>query len=149
MNDIDAKIVARMERLRGDITAAMASNNINATGRTSDSLQVQVYDEGVRLLSVAGDHAPLQTVEIGREGGNVPKRFYLILKDWSIAKGIQFATDRERSTFAYFLGKKIAREGTQRHKSHVDIYSTLTTEAANEIKGMILASVREMIKTNF
>ena len=148
MSEIANNVVQRLEKLKADIQAAMVANNINASGRTSASLAVVEYEGGAKLVAGAGNRAPLPTLEIGREGGRVPKGFYQILVQWSIDKGIAFSSERERHTFAYFLGKKIAREGTARHAVHVDVYSTLTQQAADEIGGMILAEVKELIKSN-
>lgn len=149
MESIEQKILQRLDRLRADIQAAMEANKENASGRTSSSLQVVQYEGGAKLVAAEGDRAPLRTLEVGREGGKVPYKFYLILAQWSRDKGLRFDTERERNTFAYFLGKRIAREGTLRHAKNVDIYSGMTNEAAKDISTMIMASVKEQITSNF
>lgn len=148
MNSLFDRVAERLERLRADIVAAIEREGETASGRTQRSLMVVQDEKGVRLVAAAGERAPLNTLEIGRKGGKVPKGFYLILRQWSIDKGLTFASDRERNTFAYLLGRRIAREGTLRDAQHVDIYSSLTEQAAREISGMLGASVKEQIKSN-
>lgn len=141
-----------LERAKADIQAQMQAKRINASGRTSASLHVEMYDGGVRLVGGGQGTAPFPTLEIGREGGAVPQGFYYILKQWSRDKGIQFAKESERSTFAYFLARKIAREGTARHKSPDDIYSTVVTQAVaniNEVLGRYVSGSVSSIKSNF
>lgn len=143
------RVTQRLEQLRADIVAKIEAEGITASGRTQRSLQVVQDETGARLIAAAGDRAPIQTLEIGREAGKVPRRFYLILAEWSREKGMSFATERERHTFAYFLGKRIAREGTRRHTSPVDVYSAEVQRATEDIRNMILTSVTETIKNNF
>lgn len=141
--DIRQEVITLLERAKADIQAQMQAKKINASGRTSASLHVESYDGGVRLVGGGQDTAPFPTLEIGREGGNVPQGFYYIIKQWSRDKGIQFANESERSTFAYFLARKIAREGTARHKSPEDVYSTIVTRAVaniNEVLGRFVNS---------
>lgn len=150
--DIRNEVLTLLERAKADIQAQMQAKRINASGRTSASLRVEDYGEGMRLVGGGQGAAPVPTLEIGREGGNVPQGFYQIIKQWSRDKGIQFSRESERSTFAYFLARKIAREGTARHKSHEDVYSSVVTQAVADIsqalKGVVGRSISS-IKTNF
>lgn len=143
------KVTARLEQLKNDIVSAIQSNGITASGRTQRSIEVEQYEGGVRLVAKAGDRAPIPTLEIGREGGRVPAGFTAILEQWTRDKGISFQSESRRRSFAYLLGRKIAREGTQRHKQPVDVYSTLTQQAAEDIRNIITAEVTEVIKNNF
>lgn len=138
-------ITDRLNRLKEDIVRNIEAENITASGRTQRSLEVEPYKGGVRLVAREGNRAPMETLEVGREGGKVPKRFYLILAQWSIEKGIPFPSERERRTFAYFLGKRIAREGTLRHKNNVDVYTQLVDECADEIKNRLLVEIQQTI----
>lgn len=148
MNNLEQRVTERLERLRAEIVGNIENKGITASGRTQRSLVVEQYDGGVRLKAEQADRAPIPTLEIGRPSGKVPKRFYLILAEWSRDKDIPFATERERKTFAYFLGKRIAEEGTRRHLANEDVYSTAVQEAAKDISGIILAEVKEQIKSN-
>lgn len=144
---ISDKIVEILETCKGKIQANMASHNINASGRTSKSLTVERYAGGVRLISKGEKVAPFETVQYGRKGGKVPRGFYYILKEWSREKGLTFDRESERSTFAYFLSRKIAREGTERHRTPDEqVYTPPVTEAVKAIKATIGANVVQIIK---
>lgn len=138
------EIVNILEELKLKIQANLSTQNIDASGRTSSSFRVDVYDGGVRLVMGGEKTAPLETLEIGRPGGKVPAGFTEILKQWSIDKGLNFGSEAERTSFAYLLGRKIQREGTQRNKIHSDVYSTLVNETVPKIKDSII----EVIRTN-
>ena len=145
--EIAAKIITILERCKKEIQANMQSRNINASGRTSASLKVETYAGGVRLVSAGERIAPFDTVQFGRPAGRVPRGFYYILKEWSREKGLTFDRESERSTFAYFLSRKIAREGTQRHSTPDEqVYTPPVTEAVKEIRATIGANVVQIIK---
>lgn len=140
-------IKTRLEKLKQDIQAEMQSQRINASGRTSASLQVVEDDYTISLIKTAGDNAPLKTLEIGRPAGNVPHNFTDILYKWSLDKGINV---EDRRSFAYLLGRRIKKKGTLRHfNNQNDVYSTLTDECAEEIKNMIGVRINEIIINNF
>ena len=144
---ITDQIAQILERCKTQIQANMASHNINASGRTSKSLTVERYAGGVRLISKGEKVAPFETVQYGRQAGKVPKGFYYIIKEWSREKGLTFDRESERSTFAYFLSRKIAREGTQRHRTPDEqVYTPPVTEAVKEIRATIGANVVQIIK---
>ena len=150
------KVIARLEDLKAEIIANIEREGITASGRTQRSLRLVVTDTGAKLVADAGDRAPLETLEVGREGGKVPRGFTDILVQWSKDKGISFADERERRTFAFLLGRRIAKGndrypmgGTMRHYRGADVYTTAVQEAAEDIKGMILASVTETIAKHF
>lgn len=144
---ITDQIAQILETCKGQIQANMASHNINASGRTSKSLTVERYAGGVRLISKGEKVAPFETVQFGRPGGRVPRGFYYILKEWSREKGLTFSKESERSTFAYFLSRKIAREGTDRHTTPDEqVYTPPVTEAVKAIRATIGANVVQIIK---
>ena len=144
---ITDQIAQILETCKSKIQANMQSRNINASGRTSASLKVERYAGGVRLISKGEKVAPFETVQYGRKAGKVPKGFYYIIKQWSIDKGISFTKNSERSTFAYFLSRKIAREGTDRHTTPDEqVYTPPVTEAVKAIRATIGANVVQIIK---
>lgn len=141
------EIAQILETCKGQIQANMESRKISATGRTSKSLQVERYEGGVRLVSKGEKVAPFETVQYGRKAGRVPKGFYYIIKQWSVDKGMSFAKESERSTFAYFLSRKIAREGTERYRTPDEqVYTPPVTEAVKAIRATIGANVVKIIK---
>lgn len=133
MEEIIAAIEAALDETKEAIRASMEENGVNASGRTSDSLRVERYDGGVRLMIGGADTAPLATLEVGRGGGKVPRGFTDIIEQWSRDKGLTFGSERERRTFAYLTARKISREGTWRHKNNIDVYSTIVETAAREL----------------
>lgn len=146
---IDEYIEQRLEKLKSEIVGNMASKKINASGRTASSFRVEKYDNGFRLIGGGEGAAPLFTLEVGRVAGKVPMGFTSILVQWSRDKGLTFATESERNTFAYFLGKKIAKEGTKRNKQKEDVYSSAVKSAVDDISKQLLVSIKEQIQLNF
>lgn len=146
MNITDTAI-RMLEEAKDAIRANMKAKNINASGRTSASLRV-VRDFGSVALVIGGTGertAPLETLEVGRPGGAVPKGFYQIIKEWSRDKGITFANERQRSTFAYFTAKKIKEEGTVRHHAPVDVYTSVVLETADRLKKDFAVEVTKQV----
>ena len=148
MADIRQDIAAILERCKSDIELNMETQDVNASGRTMGSLAVVSDGAGVRLGLFGNTHAPLGTLEVGRAGGKVPAGFYQIIKQWTLYKGLQFGTESERGTFAYFVARKIAREGTQRHRLPVDVYSTPAKAARNAIESVLRRMVKVGIETS-
>ena len=111
--------------LRDDIRANLASTGTNASGHTSESLRVEVDSEGGRLIGRPAFHV----VETGRikTPGKYPRNFYQIIKQWTYDKGLTFTNEQERGTFAYFVSRKIIREGSQLHRrgGRDDIYTNV------------------------
>lgn len=162
-NTLETDILRVLTDTKGEIQASMQAQRINASGRTSASIRVEVYDGGMRLvggtngrhdiataprvLGIYGsDTAPIPTLEFGREGGKVPRGFYYIIKQWSLEKGLRFASDSERGTFAYFVARKIAREGTRRNTNNADVYSTPVSNAKDRINAILQQSVAKTIR---
>ena len=152
-----SEIVTILEKAKEDIQLRMAEENINASGRSSASLVVVEYDGGVMLRYGGPDTAPLPTLEVGRPGGNVPggfrttkagvqdvsSTFKAILVRWAREKGIAgFGWGR-----ATLLGRRIAKEGTLRHRSPVDVYTTVVEEVARSVKLEVMARVGQMVKS--
>lgn len=158
-NDLESEIIRVLEQTKEEIRANMSSRHINASGRTSASMRVERYADGLRLVGgTNGEHdisdspgiygsdtAPIPTLEFGRKGGKVPRGFYYIIKEWTREKGLNFATESERGTFAYFVARKIAREGTKRGRENADVYSTPVMNARERINTAVKASVQNTL----
>ena len=144
-NSVMDEIERVLLEIRDEIRAKMASEGVNASGRTSAGIQVQRYESGVRLVLTGDDVALLATLEVGRRGGKVPMGFADIIEQWSRDKGLSFPRDRDRRRFAYFTARKIARQGTQRHQQPIDIYSEEVTRGVERLKDGIKAQVTEYI----
>lgn len=170
--DIRGAVVEILVRAREDILRNMAQKNINASGRTAASIIIRETDRGFAIVGgndkthavemyprragqtvQVSDTAPLPTLEIGRPAGRVPRGFYYIIKEWTREKGLHFGTESERQTFAYFLSRRIAREGTRRHEVPEDVYSTPAQQAAKALQTdltlLVRTTIKEVIQANF
>ena len=158
-SELKSDIIKVLDQTRDEIRANMQAKGVNASGRTSASLRVEEYATGVRLVGgtdgthtipdspaiYGSDTAPIPTLEVGRKGGDVPRDFYYILRQWSKDKGITFATESERNTFAYFLARKIARTGTRRNSVPEDVYSSPVMNARARIDEILRASMKNTL----
>ena len=140
--ELEKQIIDVLEQTKEKIRANMSAERINASGRTSASLHVEVRDGGSSFALVGGGSgaAPIQTLEFGRGSGKVPVGFYDMIKQWTRDKGLTFPSERERNTFSYFVARKIAREGTQRHtdpSTRKDVYSTAAAEATEQLREIV------------
>lgn len=161
---LESDIIRILNETRDAIRVNMEARKINASGRTSASMRVEPYEGGVRLVggyntthevddypAVLGtletaDTAPIPTLEIGRAGGRVPKGFYYIIREWSREKGLNFSSESERSTFAYFVARKIARTGTLRHVTPENIYSQPVAAAKEKILQIFAQNVTRTVR---
>ena len=148
MADVDSikkQVAERLSQAVAEIQASMASGNINASGRTSASFRVVETEDGLQLVGGGKDTAPIAKLEVGGRPGNVPAGFSAILEQWSRDKGLQFETESKRRSFAYLLGRKIAREGTERYREAQYVYSSITRQAADDIGDMIKGTLASVI----
>ncbi len=162
-NTLEADIIRVLNETRDKIRANMEAKRINASGRTSDSIRVEVYDGGAKLVGGYNDQytAPIPTLEVGRGAGNVPgglvgicqsgnykgkpdvsNTFKYILLQWAKDKGLADFTWGS----ATGLGRKIAYEGTDRSRQNVDVYSTPVMEAKAKLNDMLRNSVSRTIR---
>lgn len=132
---LETKIVALVERARQQVIEAHQRAGQVASGRTRDSFVVEDYSDSNGLKVCLWGRQFTQGLETGRAGGRVPQGFYGIIRQWAIDKGLRFGTDRERNTFAYFVSRKIAREGTSLYRSggRNDIYTPAFNELIEKI----------------
>lgn len=161
-NTLEADIIRILTDTRDQIRANMEAKKINASGRTSESIRVEPYAGGVKLVGGynGGDTAPIPTLEFGRGAGNVPGGFigicqtgrfrgkpdvsntfkYIILQ-WAQNKGLDF--DWAGATG---LARKIAYMGTERHTNNVDVYSTPVMQAKDKINEILRDSLSRTVR---
>jgi hypothetical protein len=147
MEQIDNLILTALNSLADDIRQNMANKNENATGRTSASFKVMKTEKSYKLISEAGNHAPIESLEIGH-----PPSFVELsaLEEWANAK-FGFV-GKDLTSFAIRVRKKIANVGTDRHinykqGSRTDIYSSATNETAEILSNNLRRKILEIIKT--
>lgn len=147
-NTLTDDILRILNETGAEIRENMEREGVNASGRTSASIHTRV--EGTDFLLVGGGEgaAPIPTLEMGRREGKVPAGFYNIIVQWTRDKGLSFASESERRTFAYFVSRKIGNEGSQRYRDpskRKDIYSTATEKAKEKIKNVMRTTVQGTI----
>ncbi len=126
----------------------IARNGQAASGRTQQSLHVVEDDDSVTLYGREGFHS----LERGVSPEEVKKdimSFSRILYLWSQDKGISFSSDKERSSFAYLLARKIKREGTALYRDggRADVYSNEIPTTVQRIRQRISAAFRLMVES--
>lgn len=148
MAEIKESIISILTQAVSDIRQRMADENENASGRTSASLRVE--DRGTSVALVIGSEtertAPAETLEVGGGPGTRWPTFKGIIYQWSKDKGISFDDERERWRFAACKAWKIEQEGTQRHESPVDIYSSVLDGVAKKVRQTMFAEVTQRIE---
>lgn len=147
-------IIDRLERLKFDIQKNMRGINhngefivIDASGETSKSLQVKVYDGGVKLISTGKVFFP--TVELGAPSEPVsPEQIFQWTKQKKLNRSFKWAKA---------IAAKISRQGYSRPWSEADgrgygvtnlegeVYGNLTKAAANEIREMAKDKIKNII----
>jgi hypothetical protein len=148
MAEIKESIINILTQAVSDIRQRMADENENASGRTSASLRVE--DRGSSVALVIGSEtertAPAESLEVGEGPGMREPTFKSIIHQWSKDKGISFDDERERWRFSVCTARKIEREGTQRHKSPVDIYSSILDGVAEKVRQTMFSEVTQRIE---
>lgn len=111
--DKNQVISDRLSRLIDDIRDNLERTGQVVTGRTSDSIKlVKVGDAHFKVTGIF----PFPRVETGRKAGRVPAGFRWIIRRWALDKQLFTEDDKELESFAYFVARKIAREGTWLHR---------------------------------
>lgn len=139
---------------RSEIVATMSQKNITASGRTAASMEVVQDSNGVRLILRGTEHAPLETLEVGRPGGKMPRNATDIVMQWSKDKGLNWGDDKARRRIAGAVAwGKIRKYGTGRHSHPTEVYSIPVKNAQDNIRKDIRAAVTQTMyqaaKTNF
>lgn len=141
--ELEKEIRAILERAADEIRSNMAAKGINASHRTEQSLTVETYNEGIRLIFKDG--APAETLEVGRAPGPVPHRFDLIIRQWMHDKGIEPLDEKEARRMAGSIAYgKIARKGTLRHRDgskRENIFSTVREKTTGELNDILALKV--------
>lgn len=127
-----------VEQLRKSIQ----DKGITATGATQRSIEYRLQGEKeIDIISTAGDHAPVGTLQWGRRPGKMPP--IQKLKEWILAKKINVTpipyksekggkytpAERGLNRLAFFIAKNIAKRGTDRYRNtRTDVYTPILNE---------------------
>lgn len=160
LNELAIKI---LEDAALRIKQNIQKKGITASGRTEKSIKVVERGGKIQLIKEDGRNAPIETLEIGRPGGAVPKGFNQIILEWIKDKGVQvdlipYKTNRphkytvqERSErlAAGAIAYTIRESGTGRHRTpRNDVYSNVVEETILKLRKEIKDAVISSIKTN-
>ena len=104
-------------------------------GEELESLRQRIIENHIRRQAFG-------VLETGRKPGKVPKWFYQKIQQWAKDKGIQVENPK---SFAYFVARKIAREGTELHRQggRADIYSPEIEKTIQEIMNRAFAIFKD------
>lgn len=142
-----------LEALRLSIISNHLRAGQKASGRTAESLYVEVDDEEGVLYG----RKAFGVLETGRKGGRVPRNFQGIILQWMKDKGIvaapiPYSTNRPHKytpeqrgmmRLSYFIARKIRREGTRlfRQGGRDDIYSREIDGTMERVSNRMLKAV--------
>ena len=141
-----------LNEARERIKNNLAITGTNASGRTSESLEVVVEGSTGTLFG----RQAFGTVETGRKG--VPAGFRQIIYQWMQDKGVHADVSGRRSQYsadmsmAYLIARKIANEGSRLYRDggRDDIYSNvlpLTIEkVSDEITNIYLINIKSIMR---
>ena len=134
-NGVTTLLEARVAKLRDDIRSRINAMGLRASGRTGDSLRVEVSSNEVALWG---------RYWTGTTGVRCSfTAFRDIIRQWASDKGLNFgdASDTERAVSA--IAMTIIRRGTQLFRSHgyQDVYDTLIAEALKDFQTIVLDKV--------
>ena len=139
-----------------EIRQNIINAKITATGKTQRSIEYRINGEKeLQIVSVAGEHAPVNSLQYGRAPGKRPP--IENLKEWILAKQIKYTgipykrrasdlwkpkyTPQERglNKLAWVISYKIMKEGTKRYKNNnLEIYTPVLNETVSLFKDYIL-----------
>lgn len=142
MKDKRAEIKGILGEELASLRQRIIENHIRAgqraSGKTISSLRIDVNGDNGTLFG----RQAFGVLETGRKPGKVPKGFYQKIQQWEKDKGIQVENPK---SFAYFVARKIAREGTELHRQggRADIYSPEIEKTIQEIMNRAFAIFKD------
>ena len=150
VNIIDI-VVDVLELAKKNIQKNMQDENINATGKTSDSLEVVV--DGNTVILRNSNSVPFETTEQGRPSGNVPKNFTEIIYQWHKDKGLNWGEEKEARKIAGAVAWGKIRKfgygrpsGTFFGSKKKDVYSPVIEKVREELEVDLKNEIEVKIK---
>ena len=152
--DIRRILTSALEDAKVEIQHNLDITGTNASGRTSESLTVEVDGN----TGVLYGRQAFGTVETGRKPGKVPYGFRDIIYQWMQDKDVHAKVEGRRSqesadrSMAYIIARKIANEGSKlyRDDGRDDIYSNvlpLTIERVqNEVTNVYIINIQNILR---
>lgn len=154
---IDTKkiVVEILEAAKLAIQQNMESGGINASGKTSASLEV--YEHGTVVGLANSNSVPFETTEQGRPSGNVPRNFTEIIYQWHKDKGLDWGNEKEAKKIAGAVAwGKIRKFGYGRPSGTIfgsekkDVYSPVIEKVREklevDLKNEIEVEIKKYLK---
>lgn len=132
-------------KLKDVIAANMQAQGLNASGKTSKSLEIVQNENGTALVG----RSFFSVLETGRKAGKVPKNFRQIIEKWATDKGLTFETPAKLRSFSYLVARKIAAEGTKQYRTgrRTDVFTDAINETVTSIQNQLGSEVLKEIVT--
>lgn len=139
-------LTARMEQLKGEISQAINTMGLRATGATQRSLRVEVTSNEVALWG----RKFFASLEYGSRPWTGASGirctiadFKAIIDAWASAKGLNFGQHKDHERAISAIAMTIIRKGTQLFRNHAyqDVYDTLIAEALKDFQTIVLDKV--------
>ena len=145
-------VIQSLTNAQTAIRANMASEGVNACGRTSKSLRVEERGDSIVLViggdrSIFGRTAPLETLQTGSKPGLRGDWFKSIIYNWTKEKGLSFENDSHRWAWSTIVARNIEESGTARHRNPIVVYSDVVEQTKTEIRSLIVGDFQAMLST--
>lgn len=150
-------IRSALEEVRDEIKQNISSTGSIASGRTADSMEIEV----TRTSGILTGRQAFWTLERGRGPGRIPGNMIEIIKQWALDKGISISPipyirqvsdkwqpkytpeQRGMNVFAGAVAFNIANKGTQLYQEggRNDIYTSAIERAMNKLANNVLLNI--------
>lgn len=162
--EIQDLIYRALEEVRDEIKQNISSTGSTASGRTADSMEIEVVGTTGKLTG----RQAFWTLERGRGPGRIPGNMRDIIKQWALDKGISISpipyirqasdkwqpkyTEQERglNAFAGAVAFNIANKGTQLYQDggRDDIYTPAINKAMDKLANNVLLEINTELWIN-
>lgn len=165
MESINTILADELEQLRQRIVANMERVGAVASGRTRDSMHVEVVADTQGILyGGLPDGAPFGTLETGSAPHGharysypkqpLPRSFAAIIYDWMVAKGITAqptgsqTQEQANRSLSYAIAITIARSGTKlfRNGGRTDIYSNEIPQTIANVNARVIKELQLQVE---
>lgn len=139
---------SELERLRTDIIESMIREDKRATGRTAQQITYDAEDTDVGIVGRLYVPSYFPTLQRGRPparsgSGSDKQAFIDNLRQWIVAKGLQYKDEKDLQRLANFLRWRINKLGNKdyQQRKERDIYDTNVENFAQRIMSMETADL--------
>lgn len=145
-------VLEHLKNIKDGISQKMVAQGRNATGKTVASLEI--VEEGSHGI-ILGNKSFLY-LERGRGPGKVPANFHSIIREWILAKGIDYrnlvpangTSEQGLRRLTGMIAHSIMTKGTSlyRNKGYNDIFDTLIEKEVKKLTDETVSEVEMQIE---